>query len=1006
MRTIEKTLFQFIWKYSKRDQLILLLFTSTLFPFLYLTLELPKRIINDAIGSQSSRIDVMGLEFTQVGFLMLLCALFLICVLMHGVLKMRINTMKGILSERMLRRLRYGLISRMLRFPQSYFRRTSQGEMVAMITGETEPMGGMMGDALTQPVLQAGQMITILVFLFLQSVWFGLAAVALIPLQAWLIPMLQRQINQINKERIKEIRQLAALIGESAAGASDLRVHGGWRYRLAVMSDRLGRVFNIRLQIYEKKFFMKFLNNFIAQLTPFFFFSVGGYLVIQGAVSLGALVAALAAYKDLTSPWKELLAFYNQAQDMALRWETVTEKFAPAGIIDEQLMTEHSDDIPRLNETIILDDIKVEDTDGNPVLEGVSARFEPGTLVAVLAPSEEDRRVFAEVLTREVLPTSGKITIGDRNLAALHQSVIATRIGLANRRPGLFAGSFGENVLMPLKLRPSGEISKERRRAIREAGAAGNSMDPLDATWLEPAVAGLSDNRELREWGVSLLDTIGRGGGLYRRSLDQKMDADTSRELQAGLIAARSKVWSAVVGAGLDRHVFRFDPDRYNPALPVTSNLFFATMRHGMTQKELATHTDLFDRFREFGLEDSLLQVSQDVVGLLSQTFGADGTGHPLFRKFGLDPDFYERSVQVMAARASSSKASLSQADKIMLMTIPALISAEQIGPAFTEDMQQHILSARRSNAAVIQDRVSALYAPIRIDRITPRLSVLENALYGKISNGAGARADDLRKIVADVLEEEGLKSAVIDLVYDLPLSLSGSDLPASFVEPLALCRAAIKRPDVLILDQMLSGFDPDVRREVLVKLRDLLPDTTIIQLADHFDDSEDFDSFLEIRQGRMITEETAEHGEQDGAALADLLRKRRALEGTPMFSGLSRKQLRLLAFGAKWFTASAGEVVFNQNDAPSDGAYVILAGSAELYKPNAGAQEIHVSTVGPGGLVGELGLIGNVSRVLSMRAETDLEALRLGAEEFLAVVEHDAATSFKLLQVVAGYKK
>ena len=60
--------------------------------------------------------------------------------------------------------------------------------------------------------------------------------------------------------------------------------------------------------------------------------------------------------------------------------------------------------------------------------------------------------------------------------------------------------------------------------------------------------------------------------------------------------------------------------------------------------------------------------------------------------------------------------------------------------------------------------------------------------------------------------------------------------------------------------------------------------------------------------------------------------------------------------------------------------------------------------TVGPGRLVGELGLIRNVPRALTMRAETEVEALRLGAEEFLAVVEHDAATAFKLLQVVAGY--
>ena len=60
-----------------------------------------------------------------------------------------------------------------------------------------------------------------------------------------------------------------------------------------------GKIYGIRFDIFKRKFFVKFLNNFLAQITPFFFYSVGGYLVIKGSLSLGALVAVLAAYKDI-----------------------------------------------------------------------------------------------------------------------------------------------------------------------------------------------------------------------------------------------------------------------------------------------------------------------------------------------------------------------------------------------------------------------------------------------------------------------------------------------------------------------------------------------------------------------------------------------------------------------------------------------------------------------------------------------------------------------------------
>ena len=64
-------------------------------------------------------------------------------------------------------------------------------------------------------------------------------------------------INLLNKKRVVQVRALAADIGEGAAGASTLRVNGGWRYQMAMIGDRLGHLFNIRFEIYQKKFFMK-----------------------------------------------------------------------------------------------------------------------------------------------------------------------------------------------------------------------------------------------------------------------------------------------------------------------------------------------------------------------------------------------------------------------------------------------------------------------------------------------------------------------------------------------------------------------------------------------------------------------------------------------------------------------------------------------------------------------------------------------------------------------------
>ncbi|MCR9127808.1 MAG: ABC transporter transmembrane domain-containing protein [Rhodobacteraceae bacterium] len=999
---MERSLFSFIWKYSRRDQLVLLAVTTTLFPLLYLTLELPKRIINDAIGARSVPIEAFGFAFSQEGYLALLCGAFLLSVFLHGIMKMRINTMKGVLAERLLRRFRYTLIARILRFPAPYFERTSQGELVSMVTAEAEPMGGLMGDALTQPVLQAGQMLTILAFLFLQSFWFGLAACALIPLQAWLIPKLQKQINKLNKKRVIEVRALASEIGESAAGATTLRVNGGWRHRLSMITDRLGRLYLIRFEIYQKKFFMKFLNNFITQLTPFFFFAVGGYLVIQGAVTVGALVAALAAYKDLSSPWKELLAYYNQSQDMSLRWETITERFAPQGMVDEALFEGEPDALPHLTGDVVLNRVTVRDADGNAVLEELNGTLPGGKVIGIQAASEEDRRAFAELLLRELTPTSGDIAIGGTALAGLHQGVIAARVGHATSRPMLFQGSFGENVLMPLMHRPAADAAVSDIAA--EALRAGNSGDRLDVEWLDPSIAGLRDEAEVREWWIQLVEGMGSGTTLFRRGLDQKFDPESWSELAQRLVELRDPVREALEKAGLRRHVFYFLEDMYNPALPVSDNLLFALPREPITREFLAGQAGFLDLLKELRLDRDLVDLAQDVVEMLRQIFGLDGTDHPLFFKLGLDVATYETAVELVARRREEGHGALSDENVLLLLTVPFSISAEQIGPAFPEDMKQRILALRHEHAADLQKRLRASFAPLRHDEFAPGLTVLENVVFGKLSENAGGKADELRRVVAETLIASGVKRLIVELIYDAPITLGGGNLPALFTEPLAFSRAAIKKPDILILEKALASYDMDTQRSVFHNLRRLLPDTTLIYLNDKFENTEVFDCFMELRQGRFVTDETDDTGTEDSAASADLIRKLRALEKTDLFAGLDRKQLRLLAFGGRWYRAAAGEVVFYKNDPPKDGVYMVIDGEAGLYLPRQDEDDLEIARVGPGKLVGELGLIRNVPRALTMKAETDLTCLRIGAEEFLAVVENDAATAYKLLQVVAGY--
>src|SRR3954471_10502430 len=409
--TLQPSIYRFVLRYSLPEQVYLVVVTLLSFPFLYASLDLPKQIVNEAIGGKHPPHELFGLGLGQIGYLVLLCFVFLVFVLINGWFKYHLNVRKGRVGERMLRRLRYDLFERLLRFPMRHFDRTATGEIIAMLTAELEPVGGFIGDAFALPIAQAGTLLTIFIFMFVQNPLLGAAAIALYPLQAYFIPKMQRRIRQLGRLRVRRVRSLSDRIGESIAAQVEIRTNAGAQHQLADISHRLGEIYDIRFDIYNRKFLVKFLNNLLNQLTPFFFFVIGGYFVINGELSFGALVAVLAAYKELSAPWKELLDFYQNQQDVAIKYEQVVEQFHVADMLDPRLLFDEGRAIQPPQGEVELTNVSLVDSDGIRLLDGLNLAFPFGTHVALVGPSNGGKNLVPQLLARLDMPSGGQITL-------------------------------------------------------------------------------------------------------------------------------------------------------------------------------------------------------------------------------------------------------------------------------------------------------------------------------------------------------------------------------------------------------------------------------------------------------------------------------------------------------------------------------------------------------------------------------------------------------------------
>ena len=130
-----------------------------------------------------------------------------------------------------------------------------------MINKEAEEVGNFTGGAIAQPIFLGGQLMIALGFILIQNWRLGIAAASFYPVQAWIIPLLQRRLRELAKQKNREVRRLSEHIGESVSGSIEIHSSDTSKLELARFTDRLGEIFEIRYQIFRRKFTIKFLNN-------------------------------------------------------------------------------------------------------------------------------------------------------------------------------------------------------------------------------------------------------------------------------------------------------------------------------------------------------------------------------------------------------------------------------------------------------------------------------------------------------------------------------------------------------------------------------------------------------------------------------------------------------------------------------------------------------------------------------------------------------------------------
>ncbi len=846
---MEASIYRYILHHTWKDQLWLIVLILMSLPFVYIGLEIPKTIINEVLSGQSNRFVFLTMEFDQVEFLLLMSFAFLALILINGILKYVINVYRGALGERMLRRFRYTLYSRVLRFPLPYFKKVSAGELIPMITSESEPLGGFIGDSIALPAFEGGLLLTYVGFIFVQDIWLGLAAIALYPPQAYLIPKLQRKINKLSRQRVKSVRKLAYRVGETVSSAVDIRANDTGYLERADISYRLGKIFRIRYEIYRRKFFIKFLNNFLGQLTPFFFFSIGGYLVLQGRLTLGALVAVLAAYKDIGPPWKELLKFYQIAEDTRVKYAQIIKQFEPENIRNEELHLGIDVTGPRFSKSVSGNNISLSAEHHHSKLEGINFNLSVPEHTGLLCAEGETGKEVGLLLSGLDPPVLGDLRFDDYDVKDLPEAALGKNIGYCSPNSKLLNVSVKDNLLYGLKHRPveGGMALELPEPELVEATRSGNSIHNVRTSWVDFHTVGTQTQEEFEVFKDEVINAVELDQDIMGLAQRLYLKGKSDQELMKEIVDARTEVRNAIRDLDDGKLIETFETTVYSQNLTVAENLLFGTPYDlAADLEDLAFAQEVQDILSTTELNKDLIYVGLEAARLMIELFENVDTDSDFFTRYSfIEASKLSKYQELIEKIDSSGTQSFSERDSKLLISVALRISpAQHRLSLITSEIQGQIVAVRK----LIMEELgydNDIIQFIDKDGYQSGMNVRANLLFGKIAYDKRHLQDRIHQRLNQVLSTLGLGKVILNRGLQFHCGEAGSNLPQTFRQKLLLARALIKNPDVLIIEEPLSALNFESQKRIFTNVKKLRDGKNMIWIFSDKRFAEEFDQVL-----------------------------------------------------------------------------------------------------------------------------------------------------------------
>ncbi|MEH7272033.1 ABC transporter ATP-binding protein [Neobacillus vireti] len=389
-------------------------------------------------------VDAIGLDKkVDFQFLELMVMILITAFILDATLSLLQGWLMAGVSQRIVKRLRNALFVKLQKLPVAFFDKRTHGELMSRLSNDIDNVSNTISQSTTQ--LMSGVIVIIgsFIMMLILSPILTVASLLTVPLVFLLTRTIAKRTSVYFKAQQIELGKLNGQIEETISGIEVVKAFNHEEKAINEFEDVNQRLREVGLKAQIWSGFLMPIMNVINNLGFAIVAVTGGFLAVEGMITVGAIASFITYSRQFVRPLNDLANIFNMLQSGVAGAERVFE------ILDEQ---EEPGD---LNNAVVLDKPKGHVVFENvsfgyrgdvPILKNVSFEAKIGSSTALVGPTGAGKTTIVNLLTRFYDVTEGRILLDGQDIREYTRDSLRSCFGFVLQDTYLFSGTIKENI--------------------------------------------------------------------------------------------------------------------------------------------------------------------------------------------------------------------------------------------------------------------------------------------------------------------------------------------------------------------------------------------------------------------------------------------------------------------------------------------------------------------------------------------------------------------------------